>query len=242
MTPRATELLRRAGDWLVEPVDQAEPELYAPSPERVRAWPLAAVPPRRYPVVAVVGLARRCGATTLSRALGTELAARDDGGAVVASVERPAVVALGSSASAVRLAESLPQLDHVRPAGRLCLATCADAAQLAGATRHVAPAVVEVEPGTAAVEAAPAVDRVVLVASPDLEPALAGAVAQTIADVADPPILVVNRAADHGPWLMHADVLVPDSRVGARLALSGREPRGWLGKSIEQLADLCAGS
>ena len=85
-------------------------------------------------------------------------------------------------------------------------------------------------------------DRVVLVASPALEPALAAAVAQTIADVADPPVIAVNRASDHGPWLMHADVLVPDSRVGARLALAGREPRGWLGRAVGQLADLCAGA
>jgi hypothetical protein len=98
----------------------------------------------------------------------------------------------------------------------------------------------EVEPGSAALDAARVLDRIVLVASPGLEPALAGAVAETIAAVGDPPVVAVNRASDHGPWLVHADVLVPDSRVGARLALAGREARGWLGRTVEQLADLCA--
>jgi hypothetical protein len=98
----------------------------------------------------------------------------------------------------------------------------------------------EVEPGSAALDAARVLDRVVLVASPALEPALAAAVGETIANVAEPPVIAVNRAPDQGPWLMHADVLVPDSRVGARLALAGREPRGWLGRAVEQLADLCA--
>jgi hypothetical protein len=222
-----TRLLRRAADWLVE------------MPEPARRPPLTAVR-REYPLVAVIGLAHRCGATTIARALAAELAGRDGGAAVVASPVPPAVVALGSSTAAVRLAEVLTRFERVRPAGRLCLAVCPDASLLAHEARSVAPAVAEVEPGAPAMGAAPVVDQTVLVASPDLEPALAATVADTIAAVAPPPILVVNRAADHGPWLTRADVLVPDSRVGARLALSGREPRGWLGKSIQQLADLCA--
>jgi hypothetical protein len=228
--PMVSSLLRRAGEWLVEPAEDG-----APAPTRT----LAVVPPPSYPLVGVVGLARRCGATTIARALAAELASRNGGAAVVASPARPAVVPLGSSAPAVRLAESLAQLDQRRAAGRLCLAACADAQVLAAATREVAPAVMEVEPGCAALEAACVLDRVMLVASPGLEPALAAAVAETIAAVAEAPVIAVNKATDHGPWLVHADVLVPDSRVGARLALSGREPRGWLGKAIEQLADVC---
>ena len=230
MSPVA-DLLRRAGEWLVEP---AEPAEHLPAPS------LSLVPPRAHPVIAVVGLARRCGATTLARALAAELAAREDGSAVAASPTRPSVVALGSSGEAVRLAQSLGGLEHVRPAGRLCLATCADPVQLAAATRTLAPAVTEVGPGNAALEAAAEVDQTILVAAPDQRPELVAAVAQTIARESAPPIVVVNRAIDHGPWLTQADVLVPDSRVGARHALSGREPRGWLGKSIEHLADLCA--
>ena len=229
-SPTVSSLLRRAGEWLVEP---------APESGRAQTRGLTVVPPRNYPLVGVVGLAHRCGATTLARALAAELASREGGAAVVASPTRPAVVPLGSSASAAELAEKLAQLDERRAAGRLCLAACTDAEVLASATREVAPAVMEVEPGCAALDAAQVLDRIVLVAMPSLEPALAAAVAETIAAVAEPPVIAVNKACDHGPWLMHADVLVPDSRVGARLALAGREPRGWLGKAIEQLADLC---
>jgi hypothetical protein len=229
--PTASSLLRRAGEWLVEPA----PDVVPARPQR-----LTVVPPRRYPLVGVVGLARRCGATTVARALAAHLASRNGGAAVVASPTRPAIVPLGSSAPAAELAETLAQLDERRTAGHLCLAACSDAELLASATRQVAPAVMEVEPGCAALDAARVLDRIVLVASPALEPALAAAVADTIAAVAEPPAIAVNQASDHGPWLMHADVLVPDSRVGARLALAGREPRGWLGKAVEQLADLCA--
>ena len=229
--PAVSSLLRRAGEWLVEPASEVAP---------ARTRTLAVVPPRRYPLVGVVGLARRCGATTIARALAAELASREDGAAVVASPARPAIVPLGSSGPAARLVEALDGLDDRRPAGRLCLAACDDAERLAAATREVAPAVMEVEPGSAAIDAAQVLDRIVLVASPSLEPALAAAVAETIAAVAESPFTIVNRADDHGPWLVHADVLVPDSRVGARLALAGREPRGWLGRAVEQVADLCA--
>jgi hypothetical protein len=229
--PTVSTFLRRAGEWLVEP---------APDVGRESARALAVVPPRSYPLVGVVGLARKCGATTLARALAAELAARHEGAAVVASPGRPAIVPLGSFAPATHLAQTLAQLDERRAAGRLCLAACADAEVLASATREVAPAVMEVEPGCAALEAARVLDRILLVAPPGLEPALAAAVGETIAAVGEPPLLAVNRASDHGPWLVHADVLVPDSRVGARLALAGREPHGWLGKAVKQLADLCA--
>jgi hypothetical protein len=228
--PAVSSLLRRAGEWLVEP------DLGA-SPAGVGA--LVVVPPQSYPLVGVVGLAHKCGATTLARAVAAELASRHGGAAVVASAGRPAVVPLGSSGPAARLVETLSQLDERRAAGRLCLAACADAGVLASATREVAPAVMEVRPGSAAVDAARVLDRIVLVVSPKLEPALAAAVAETIAAVAEPPVIAVNRSSDHGPWLVNADILVPDSRVGARLALTGREPRGWLGRAVEQLADLC---
>jgi hypothetical protein len=233
-----TGLLRRASDWLVEPLDAAhEGDVLI-----VPAEPVEPAPPRRQPLAAVVGLARRCGATTIARALAIELADRELGAAVVASPQTPAVVGLGTSPAAARLAEILPSLSSVRAAGRLCLTVYEDPAELGAATRTVAPAVIEVEPGVPAVEAAPVVDRVVLVAPPSLDPRLAAAVAETVSAVADDPLIVVNRCDDHGPWLLAADLLVPESRLGARFALAGRDPRGWLGSSVRQLADMCAGS
>lgn len=233
-----TGLLRRASDWLVEPLDPAEDQDVLV----VAAEPAAVAPQRRWPLIAVVGLARRCGATTIARALAIELAGRELGAAVVASPQTPAVVALGTSSAAARLAETLPSPTWVRAAGRLCLTVYDDPADLGAAIRGVAPAVIEVEPGVAAVEAAPVVDHVVLVAPPSLDPRLAAAVAETVSAVADDPVIVVNRCDDHGPWLLAADLLVPESRLGARFALAGRDPRGWLGSSVRQLADMYAGS
>jgi hypothetical protein len=251
MTGAVSTLLQRAGEWLLEPPPQA-PAAAAPALESLAPPPpgpaaaapahaLAPPPERTYPLLGVVGLAHRCGATTVARALAVQLAVAEDRPAVVASQERPRPIALASAASARRLAGALPELGDARAVGRICLASCPDPARAAAATRAVAPAVVEIEPGTPAVDAAPLVDRMVLVASPRLEPALAAALAETIAAVAEPPVIAVNRAPDHGTWLTRADVLVPDSRIGARLALAGREPGGWLGRSIEQLADLCGG-
>ena len=237
-----TGLLRRAGDWLVEPADagvEAEVLTVPRASDLAAEPPRVDIPPPRHPVIAVVGLARRCGATTIARALAGELAARELGAAVVGSPHTPAVVGLGGSAPAARLAETLTGLRSVRVTGRLCLTTYENPVDLGAATRGAAPAVIEVEPGVAAVEAAPAVDRVVLVAPPSLDPRLAAAVAETVGAVAEEPLVAVNRCADHGPWLVAADVLVPESRVGARLALAGRDPRGWLGRSVQQLADLC---
>ena len=228
--PAVANLLRRAGEWLVEPVHE---------PGGAHAAPVTPLPPPQYPLVGVVGLARRCGATTIARALATELASRAGGAAVVASPARPAVVALGSSGPATRLADALVGLADRRAAGRLCLASCGDAARLATLTRRVAPAVMEVQPGSAAVDAAHVLDHIVLVASPGLEPALAAAVAATIATAAPPPLLAVNRAQDEVSWRERGDVLVPEARMGARLALAGREPRGPLGRAIQELADLC---
>ena len=235
-------LLQRAGDWLVEPLDTRDESDVLVIPDAADSAPESEVPPRRYPLVAVVGLARRCGATTLARALAAELARREAGAAVVASPQAPAVVGLGGSAAASRLADTLALSSRIRVTGRLCLAVCEDPGDLASATRAAAPAVVEVEPGVAAVEAAPIVDRVVLVAPPSLEPRLAAAVAETVSAVADDPLVVVNRGGDHGQWLLAADLIVPESRMGARLALAGRDPRGWLGRSAHDLADLCTRS
>ena len=48
------------------------------------------------------------------------------------------------------------------------------------------------------------------------------------------PVVVLNRAPHDQPGLF----ALPSSRMGARLALGGREARGALGRAIGELADL----
>jgi hypothetical protein len=52
--------------------------------------------------------------------------------------------------------------------------------------------------------------------------------------VAPAPIVVLNRA----PHDQAGAFALPNSAVGARLALAGREARGELGRAIAELADL----
>ena len=74
--------LARVEDFLLEP---AEP--------RLEESPASSL---RRPVVAVFGLARHCGATTVARALAAELAARDAGAAAVSSPMPAAGIPLAS--------------------------------------------------------------------------------------------------------------------------------------------------
>jgi hypothetical protein len=220
--------LVRAEAWLLEPEESAVADV-----ERV-------VGPR--PVVAVFGLGQGCGATTVSRALGAELASRDPGGACAVSAStRSAALPLGSPAAA-RLARTFGALDSAwaQANGRLCLVDCGDLARLADAARYLAPLVLD--GGHTAVGGAPAAlaDHVVLVASPRVEPALASVAGASLARVGPAPLLVLNRASGLGPFEGIAELLLPDSRMGAQLAHAGREPRGELGRAIAELADHCA--
>jgi hypothetical protein len=55
--------------------------------------------------------------------------------------------------------------------------------------------------------------------------------------------VVLNRCADpSAAWTAAATHVLPDARMGAQLALGGREPRGDLGRAIALLADRCEGS
>ena len=223
--------LATAGSWLLEP---AEPRL-EPEP------PVAAGP---RPVVAVFGLARRCGATTVSRALGAELAARSSDGACAVSGSGPAgAIPLGTPAAA-RLARALAELAPGRPraSGRLCLLEAEDPLALAEVARGLAPLVLDAgtAPGGAFASVA---DRVILVAGHGVEPSLACAVAASVSRVASRPLVVLGRsrrfAGDEDRWGNRADLRLPESRAGAQLALGGREPRGALGRGVAELVDLC---
>jgi len=147
----------------------------------------------------------------------------------------------------------------VRTAGRLCLVVGADRAGLAEGVPHLAPLVLD--EGSVAVGgvAAAVADRSVVVTTPALEPALATLAAECIARVGPDPVLVVNRASGGAttpagpppqpdtpgrsgafePARLADAVLVPESRLAARVALRGSEPRGELQRAIVRLADRC---
>jgi hypothetical protein len=231
--------LATAGAWLVEPAGPA-----AEAPVRASARPRV--------VVAVFGLAAGCGATVVARALAAELAARDSSGtAAVACEARTSGIPLATQAAS-RLARALEDLPGAatRAVGRLCLIEGADQLTLAESSRHVAPLVLDA--GSASLGGSPAAlaDRAVLVTRPAVEPALARAAAECLARVGRQSVVVLNRVRPDGEpggpsttdALPHttSDVLpLPDSRLGAQLALGGREARGELGRAIARLADRC---
>ena len=193
-------------------------------------------------MIAVFGLGRRCGASTVARALAAELATRDmaQAAAVSCSVSSGGVPL--ASRPATRLARTLAEVPGAatRAVGRLCLVGGADPLSLGDTARWHAPLVFDA--GSAAVGGVPAVlaDRVLLVAAPRIEPALGAVVAAGIAGGASTPLLVLNRTLEADErWATRAAVTLPESRMGAQLALGGREPRGALGEAIARLADMC---
>jgi hypothetical protein len=226
--------LAAAGSFLLEPA--------VPQPDT-----LCEAPSRTRPVVAVFGLARGCGATVVSRALAVELARRDAGGtAAVHCDARAAGIPLATHAAA-RLAKALADVPgaDTRAVGRLCLVAGAERAALADTARHFAPVVLDA--GSASLGGAPAAlaDRVVVVATASVEPALASVAVECLGRLGCEPIVALNRTptgyADESPssWAGRAAIHLPESRMGAQLALGGREARGELGQAIAQLADRC---
>jgi hypothetical protein len=240
--------LAGAGSWLLEPAER-EPEPVAGPPQAPRT------------VVAVFGLSRGCGVTVVSRALAAELAGRDvQGAAAVHCDARAAGIPLATQAASqlARALADVPGAD-TRAVGRLCLVDGAEREALADCARHVAPLVLDA--GSSALGGVPAAlaDGVVLVATHATEPALAGVAAECLSRLGHEPIVVLNRArstapagteepdevsdgdGQRGQWSATRAHRLPESRMGAQLALSGREPRGELGRAIATLADLCGG-
>lgn len=222
--------LAKAESWLLEPVEQVE----RPAAIRLR------------PVLAVVALAPRVGTTTLARALGVELAARDPlGAAAVTGIARPGTLGI-AGASSGRLGRAIGTAGgrRLRSLGRLCLVDGADEAPLADAVRPLAPLIFDVPHGRPAGVAVSLADHVVLVASPEVEPALAAVAATSIGRVGPPPLVAVSRdlgepGEEADRWAARADFAISESRAGARLALSGRDHRGALGPDLARLADAC---
>jgi hypothetical protein len=225
--------LAAAGSFLLEPA--------APQPD-----PPSEAPPGLRPVVAVFGLARGCGVTVVSRALAVELASRDAAGtAAVHCDARAAGIPLATHAAA-RLAKQLADVPgaDTRAVGRLCLVAGADGAALADTARHFAPLVLDA--GSASLGGAPAAlaDRVVILAKPSTEPALASVAVECLGRLGWEPIVALRTPTGYADepspsWDTRAALHLPESRMGAQLALGGRETRGELGRAVAELADLC---
>ncbi len=231
-----------AGAWLVEPA--------APASEPIRV-----APARPRPVIAVFGLGRGCGVTVVARALAAELARRDSHGAAAVHCDARAAGIPLATPAAGRLARALSQLPgtDTRAVGRLCLVGGGERTAISRATRELAPLVLDA--GSAVLGGAPAAlaDRVLLVATPSIEPSLGGVAASCLSRVGHAPLLVLNRAAPGGgaaedddrdtepvaAWLARGVHRLPESRMGAQLAAGGREARGDLGRAVGALADLC---
>jgi hypothetical protein len=220
----------RASAWIVEP-----------GRERSSA-PVAALPDR--PVVAVVGLGRGCGTTTVARALAVELALRDPHGAALVGGRLRAGPPVLAMAAARRLSRALAALgDESVALGRLSIVD-SEAQVLRHAVRErLSPVVIDVPHGTPPEAAAALADVLVLVTSGTVEPALAEVVRGSLARAGREPLVVHNRSSGvEDPPAESFDVVLPEARVGARLALAGREPRGALAEPIAELAELCAAS
>lgn len=215
---------------------------------RAERWLLDPAPPGPRPaepgtddrlVVAVIGLAPRCGTTTLARALAVELAKRDhSGAAIVTASSRGAGPAL-ATAAARRLARALPP-DVAAAAGRLCLVDPDDPSVRELAASRPAPLVLDVDHGRPPESALAVADAAVLVAVPGTEPALADVVAASLSRDEGQPRIVLNRSVELGAWRGRCALAVGESRLGARLALAGREPTPALARPLAELADLIA--
>jgi hypothetical protein len=217
----------RAERWLLEPV-----------PPRPRA---ADPPPEARPVIAVIGLGTRCGATTIARALAVELARRDRGSAAIVSAASRGPAPALATGPARRLARALPA-EIASAAGRLCLIDDEDPAVRELAISRPAPVVLDVPHGRPPESAFALADTALLVATPAIEPALADVVASALTRDAVTPAVALNRVADDlAAWASRDVPHIPEARLGARLALAGRDPTPGMARPIAQLADRLVG-
>jgi hypothetical protein len=234
-------VLARFGAWLVEPaapetrptfLDWGRP---APTePEREAHLPSSPAAVHARPVVAVVGLAPGCGTTTLARALAATLARRDHGGTAIVASTRHSAGSNLSARSAARLAALIAAAGAPsRAAGHLCLTSGGDY----GALAQLAPLVLDLPPDAPPDTAA--AQLTILVAPGHSEPALAELASRTLAQGGREPLTVVTRATDPDRWQGRAFLLLPQSRIGARHAAAGWQPRAALGAAVQRLAGAC---
>jgi hypothetical protein len=235
--PRRTGLLAaalaRAEAWLLEP----------PLPRAAAPGPPPAAP---RPVVAVRGLARGCGASTVARALAASLARRDPTGAAVVIGGPSGAGPRLAVPAALGLARTLAAAgcEGPRASGRVCLV--ADAQPLEVAVRAAdTPIVIDVGHASPPAEGLGHADLVVLVASPRVEEALVVAVETSLAAADHRGQVVLNRVEPEDLAAPGADLptndplVIAESRIAAQLALACREPRGPFATPIAALAERC---
>jgi hypothetical protein len=231
----------RGGGLLAAAIARAEAWLLDPPAPGVPAPP-PAPPPR--PVVAVRGLARGCGASTVARALAATLARDDPAGAAIL-VGGPAGAGPRIAApAALRLARSLSDYgcESVRASGRVCLVSDGELAPAVPAAQSC-PVVIDVAHASPPAEGLGAADLAVLVASPAVESALAVAVEASLAGAGHRVEVVTNRVDLREPPSSHLGgdppLVIGESRLAAQLALACREARGPFAGPIAELADRC---
>jgi len=231
----------RGGGLLATAIARAEAWLLDPPAPRMPAPP-PAPPPR--PVVAVRGLARGCGASTVARALAATLARDDPAGAAVLVGGPPGAGPRIAGPAALRLARSLTDCgcESVRASGRVCLVSDRELAAAVAAARSY-PVVIDVAHTSPAAEGLGAAHLAVLVASPAVESALAAAVETSLAAAGHRVEVVTNRVDLREPPSTHPGggppLVIGESRLAAQLALACREARGPFARPIAELADRC---
>jgi hypothetical protein len=228
---------RRSGSFFAVVATRAERWLLEPAPPRPRA---ADPEPDVRPVVAVIGLAARCGTTTVARAIAIELARRDRSGAAIVSASARGPAPALATAAARRLARALPR-ESATSAGRLCLLDPDDPAVRELAMTRPAPLVLDVGHGQPPEGPFALADAAVLVATPGVEPALADVVAASLTRGGLTPPIVLNRASEVAAWAGRDVLAVGEARLGARLALAGRDPTPGLARPIADLVDALVG-
>jgi len=233
MTPgpslAAASRATRFRTWLVEP---------APGVPAAGAGhgPAPTSPPAARTRVAVVGLGPACGTTTVARGIALALAARDPGGTAIVSSTQVTGASLPPLRAASRLAARLP---GAVASGRLCLWPGDHPAGTVVSAGGLAPIVFDVPHDGPASDSASLADATVLVIPGHAEPALAELAAQALGRHGRAPLTAVSGSAQPGRWAGRAATLLPDSRMGARLALAGWQPPGRLGQALVRLADAC---
>jgi hypothetical protein len=251
--------LAAAGSFLLEPAVPT-PESSSPSPPRLR--PVVAV----FGLARGCGVSVVARALAVELA-GRD----PEGAAAVCCEVRAAGIPLATQQAGrlARALAEVPGAD-TRAVGRLCLVAGAEHATLADTARHLAPLVLDAGSTALGGAPAAIADHVIVVATPATEPALASVAAECLARLGREPIVVLNRAPAAVPgaegrsgtegrfgadgragagfaddpasaWAAREVHRLPHSRMGAQLALGGREARGELGRAIAELADMCGG-